>query len=78
MISYAPLNPKVSYCLEGFDRSPVTISRSELTPVDYTNLRGGEYRFTMTLEDGTGSGRPELSVRIRKELSLHISIRPLL
>ena len=66
VLNYAPLNPKVSYCLEGFDHAPITVYRNNLTPVDYTNLRGGEYHFIMTLEDGT-----EISALIRKERAFY-------
>ena len=65
VLNYAPLNPRVSYYLEGFDRSPITVNRSDFSSVDYTNLRGGEYHFIMSLEEGD----QELSVRIYKELA---------
>ena len=71
VFNYTPLNPKVSYYLEGFDNTPVTVNRNSLTPVDYTNLRGGIYHFRMSLDDGTGSGKNSLSVMIRKELKFY-------
>ena len=39
--------------------------------MDYTNLRGGEYRFVMRLEGENTNGSNELSVLIRKELVIH-------
>ena len=71
VISYALQNPKVSYCLEGFDTEPVTVHRSDLKPVDYSNLRGGEYRFVLRVEDEDANGGQELSVLIRKEKAIH-------
>ncbi|MBR3019534.1 MAG: PP2C family protein-serine/threonine phosphatase [Clostridia bacterium] len=71
VINYAPLNLKVSYCLKGFDTASVTVNRSELKPVDYTNLRGGEYCFVMRLEGEGTNGSSELSVLIRKELAIY-------
>ena len=71
VLNYAPVNPKVSYCLEGFDSEPITVLRNELTPVDYTNLSGGEYRFTMSLENEAGKVTRKLSVTIVKELALY-------
>ena len=71
VFNYSPMNPQVSYRLEGFDRSVTTVNRSELTPVDYTNLRGGDYRFEMQLKDSMGRGNKEVSVRIRKEKAFY-------
>ena len=71
VFNYSPMNPQVSYRLEGFDKTETTVSRSELTPADYTNLRGGEYRFIMQLKDSMGRGNKEVSVRIRKEKAFY-------
>ncbi|MDO4989670.1 MAG: two-component regulator propeller domain-containing protein [Eubacteriales bacterium] len=64
--TYSLTNPQVSYHLEGFDKTVTTVSRTELMPVDYTNLRGGAYDFVMTLADSMGRGSKETSVRIFK------------
>ncbi len=64
--NYSLINPQVSYQLEGFDRESTTVSRSELMPVNYTNLHGGEYRFVLNVKDAMGRGNKELSVRIIK------------
>ena len=64
--TYSLTNPQVSYHLEGFDKTVTTVSRTELMPVDYTNLRGGSYDFVMTLADSMGRGSKETSVRIFK------------
>ncbi|MBP3856792.1 MAG: HD domain-containing protein [Ruminiclostridium sp.] len=66
VFNYSLTDPQVSYQLEGFDRESVTLSRSELVPVDYTNLRGGEYRFVLNVKDAMGRGNKEVSVRIVK------------
>ncbi len=50
-------NPQVSYRLEGFERQITTVSRSDLVPADYTNLRGGTYRFVMRLKDAMGRSK---------------------
>ena len=71
VLNYAPVNPKVSYYLQSFDREPITVSLSDLTPVDYTNLKGGEYSFVMDMEDEDLSGNREVSVLIRKELAVN-------
>ena len=69
--NYSPTNPQVSYHLEGFDRTVTTVNRSELMPVDYTNLRGDDYRFVIQLKDSMGRGDRELSVLIRKEKAFY-------
>ena len=51
-LSYALGDPELSYCLEGFDPAPETVSRSGLRQATYTNLPGGTYRFTMQRTDG--------------------------
>ena len=69
--NYSLMNPQISYHLEGFDRTTDTVSRSELAPIDYTNLRGGTYRFVMQLRDSMGRGGREMSVEINKEKAFY-------
>lgn len=68
--NYSLVNPTVSYCLEGFDKAKRTVLRSELAPVDYTNLPGGEYSFVMELSDLNGSTGGSAAFRIVKEMKL--------
>ena len=69
--NYSLTEPMVSYQLKGFDKSLVTVSRSELVPVTYTNLPGGSYVFEMELTDAMGRGSNILSVSIIKEKALY-------
>ncbi len=69
--TYSLMNPKVTYSLEGFEEDPVTVLRSNLGPVDYTNLSGGQYRYVMTLKDTMGSGSKTMSVEIVKTKAIH-------
>ena len=71
VFNYSLTDPQVSYCLEGFDRKPVTVHRSELMPVTYTNLPGGSYRFVMKLKNAMGRERKTLSIPIDKEKALY-------
>ncbi len=48
-LSYALNNPKVSYCLEGFDENDFVTTKRELSEVTYTNLNGGKYNFHLDL-----------------------------
>ena len=74
VFNYSPMNPQVSYYLEGFDNTVTTVDRSDLGPVDYTNLRGGNYHFVMQLRDSMGRGNREVSVQIRKEKAFYEQI----
>lgn len=47
VFNYSLTTPQISYCLEGFDDRYITVSRKNLMPVDYTNLKGGDYRFIL-------------------------------
>ena len=69
--NFTPINPQVSYQLEGFDDTVTTVNRSDLVPVDYTNLRGGEYSFAMQIKDSMGRGNKETKVTIRKEKAFY-------
>ena len=71
VFNYSLSDPQVSYRLEGFERSGTTIKRSEMVPVDYTNLRGGTYHFVMQLKDSMGRGNREVSVQIVKEKAFY-------
>lgn len=68
--NYSLMNPQVGYQLEGFDQNMTFITRSELVPVDYTNLSGGTYRFILRLKDSMGQGSREFSFEIVKEKKL--------
>ena len=70
VFNYSLTDPQVSYKLEGFDQESTTIFRSELDPVIYTNLPGGNYQFVMELKDSLGRGGNTLSVSIVKEKNL--------
>ena len=64
--SYSLMNPQVTYYLKGFDHDQITVSRSSLEPMDYTNLDGGNYEFVMILHDSMGRGNSELHISIVK------------
>ena len=60
------VDPDVSYRLEGFDLENSSVSRSALTPVDYTNLKTGAYNFVITVKDPMGDSGQTASFRIVK------------
>ncbi len=66
VFNYSLINPQVSYQLQGFEKSGITVDRSALVPVDYTNLKGGTYTFVMSLKDSLNLGSKEISVNIVK------------
>ena len=67
VFNYSLTDPVVSYYLRGFEKTSESVMRSELGPVDYTNLPGGNYRFIMTVKDSLGHGEKVASVTIIKE-----------
>ena len=69
--NYSLTDPQVSYRLDGFDREAVTVSRSDLGPVSYTNLPGGSYRFQMELKDAMGRGSNTLEIPIVKQKAFY-------
>ena len=64
--NYSLMNPDVTYYLKGFEHNPTTVKRSELTPTSYTNLRGGDYTFVMTIDDPQGDSSKETVINIIK------------
>jgi len=64
--NYSLMNPDVTYYLKGFEHNPTTVKRSELTPASYTNLRGGDYTFVMTIDDPQGGSSKETVINIIK------------
>ena len=64
--NYSLINPQVTYHLQGFEDQTTTLDRSSLKPVDYTNLKGGEYSFIMKIKDPAGSDEQEIAVSITK------------
>lgn len=71
VFNYSLSDPQISYYLEGFDKEAMTVSRSKLEPVIYTNLPGGSYRFVMRLKDSMGGESKSLSVSIVKKKAIH-------
>ncbi len=69
--TYSLLNPQVTYHLEGFDKSKVTLSRTDLEPIDYTNLSGGKYSFVMEISDAMGNGNKAITVQITKTKAVY-------
>ena len=66
VFNYSLSDPLVSYELEGFDTSATTVNRSEMAPVTYTNLRGGDYKFKMEILDSTGHEVRNITCGIQK------------
>ena len=67
VFNYSLTDPQVSYQLKGFDNRVVTMKRSDLDSVSYTNLPGREYVFNLELKDALGHSSKTLPVKIVKE-----------
>ena len=74
VFTYSLMNPNVTYYLEGFDKEPKTVKRSDFEPVAYTNLKGKTYNFVMKLDDSMGTGNNEASITIIKKKAFYESI----
>ena len=72
--NYSLINPQVTYHLDGFENIKTTVKRSELTQVNYTNLKGGKYDFEISIRDPQGIGRKMLSVRIYKRKAFYETV----
>lgn len=71
VFNYSLNDPQVTLQLEGFERSSMTVDRSDMVPVDYTNLRGGTYHYVMQLRDNMGRGNKVVTVQITKEKAFY-------
>ena len=71
VFNYALVNPNVTYQLKGFDTQSVTVPRSDLKPVDYTNLAGGKYYFEMGIVDPQTGETKTVLVEINKQKHIY-------
>ena len=71
VFNYSLSDPYVSYQMEGFDRSPTTVSRKDLGPVVYTNLPGGTYQFVLNVQDSLKHSSKPFSVQIIKQKAFY-------
>lgn len=61
-------NPRLSYCLEGFDDNKITFTKQEMQPISYTNLSSGKYTFRFSVVDTmTGEDTETFTVEFIKE-----------
>ena len=72
VFNYSLIDPNVSYRLEGFDQTETTVKRSELTSLDYTNLKIGTYNFVMTVKDPVVHSEQTVSFQIVKGKEMSI------
>ena len=71
VFNYSLSDPQVSLQLKGFERGSTTVRRSNMVPIDYTNLRGGTYHYVMQLRDNMGRGNKVVTVQITKEKAFY-------
>lgn len=74
-LTYGLSNPRISYYLENFDKSPIHTTKQEMQPVVYTNLDGGRYVFHLdVIDDETGQIEKSILLPIVKENSPYESM----
>ena len=71
VFNFSLITPQTAYRLEGFDDNFININRSDLIPVDYTNLHGGDYRFVLKVTDNNGEIYTIATVNIIKEKAFY-------
>ncbi|MBO6092281.1 MAG: histidine kinase [Oscillospiraceae bacterium] len=64
VFNFSLINPLVSYRLDGFDESDTTVSRDELLPIDYTNLKLAAYHFILKVKDPISQSEKTVSYKI--------------
>lgn len=74
VFDYSLSTIRVSYHLEGFEDTVTTVERNALTPIDYTNLHGGEYTFVMDIRSPDGVIDKTIRVKITKERAFYEQI----
>lgn len=67
VLFYALHDPLVRYRLVGFDKAPITVNKSELGEISYTNLKGGDYTFEISvLDENTGDTLSTAKLALKK------------
>ncbi len=67
-LTYTMHDPMIEYMLEGSDKQSVVLNKSDMMPVRYTNLRGGEHEFRLSvLNSSTRNARQTATFRIVKQ-----------
>ena len=72
VFNYSLIEPLITYELEGFDWPAETLEADRLSPIDYTNLRIGNYTFIMTVKDTVGRTEQTMSFPIAKGMELTV------
>ncbi len=71
VLNYSLSTLRVSYHLEGFEDTETTVERNALSPIDYTNLHGGEYTFVMNIKSPDSIINKTMNVKIVKERAFY-------
>ena len=74
-LTYALKNPTITYKLENFDEKETVTTKNDLSPVTYTNLDGGNYKFRLNVVN-TVTGQVENSFSLNMEKKLKFSENP--
>ena len=70
--SYSLNNPHLRYSLEGFEDTKVDLTQQEMSPISYTNLAGGTYRFHFSVIDTmTGKEDQVQEITLLKEKTVY-------
>jgi len=71
VMNYSLTDLLVTYRLKGFDEDETSLSSKNLMPIDYTNLPGGEYTFSMDVADSVAQTHTTRIIKIVKDKALY-------
>ncbi len=66
VINYSLTDPEITYRLKGFDPADISVRRSEIGSLTYTNLLSGNYEFTMHITNRLAHTDTRVSFNIIK------------
>lgn len=70
-LTYSMQNPKIRYQLEGVDKQETEEFKRDMTPVRYTNLKGGDFQFRLSVtNNSTGEVQQSTEIIIKKSRDL--------
>lgn len=70
--TYSLNNPHLAYYLEGFDDAPVYVTKQEMPYASYTNLKGGTYRFHLSIINiVTGEAEQTVTLTLVKDRAIY-------
>lgn len=71
IINYTHYDPKIAYCLDGFDDSWTSTNLKDLRYITYTNLKPGNYVLRIEVRDDNDQKIKSFSYAFEKEMAIY-------